>query len=121
MSYAADATVTPVELDLERGAALRIRWADGHESRYPLVLLRRACPCAACRAEREARQRNPLHVLPTVASPQDMVTAAQAEIVGNYAFRVRWKDGHDTGIYDFKLLRRLCPCAACASADAARA
>ena len=104
---------TPVAIDLDRRKELRIRWADGHESVYPLALLRRACPCAGCRAEREARQRNPLHILTGTASPQEMATADQAELVGHYAFRIRWKDGHDTGIYDYRTLRALCPCALC--------
>jgi DUF971 family protein len=25
--------------------------------------------------------------------------------VGNYAIRIHWSDGHDTGLYNFKLLR----------------
>jgi len=33
--------------------------------------------------------------------------------VGNYAVSLTWKDGHNTGIYPFRLLRRLCPCDAC--------
>lgn len=36
-----------------------------------------------------------------------MVTAAGAELVGNYGLRIRWNDGHDLGIYDFEYLRSL--------------
>ena len=35
------------------------------------------------------------------------------EGVGNYAVSLTWQDGHNTGIYSFRLLRSLCPCAAC--------
>ena len=35
------------------------------------------------------------------------------ELVGNYALAPTWADGHNTGIYSFRLLRRLCPCTAC--------
>lgn len=35
--------------------------------------------------------------------------------VGSYAVQLRWQDGHDTGIYTFELLRRLCPCEECAT------
>lgn len=28
-------------------------------------------------------------------------------MVGAYAIRVYWRDGHSTGMYDFELLRRL--------------
>ncbi|MGE0479648.1 MAG: gamma-butyrobetaine hydroxylase-like domain-containing protein [Phycisphaerae bacterium] len=103
----------PVELHLERSRQLRVRWADGHESVYPVAYLRQQCPCATCRHEREARARNPLHVIPTPARMVDQATAVSAELVGHYALRVTWADGHDTGIYDFAALRALCPCAAC--------
>jgi DUF971 family protein len=33
--------------------------------------------------------------------------------VGNYALQFRWSDGHDTGIYTFEYLRKLCPCPHC--------
>jgi DUF971 family protein len=33
--------------------------------------------------------------------------------VGNYALGLTWADGHDTGIYSFRWLRRICPCPAC--------
>lgn len=36
-----------------------------------------------------------------------------AELVGNYAIRLRWTDGHDTGIYAFTILRAACPCPRC--------
>ena len=35
------------------------------------------------------------------------------EAVGNYAISLTWQDGHNTGIYPYRLLRRLCPCKAC--------
>lgn len=33
------------------------------------------------------------------------IHALSCEYVGNYAIRIRWSDGHDTGLYNFKLLR----------------
>ena len=98
----------PAELELDRRRELRIRWADGRASRYPLARLRAACPCATCRGER--REAGDATRLPIVAASDDaarMVTAESAELVGSYALRIRWADGHQTGIYDFALLRRL--------------
>lgn len=103
-----DARVQPVEIDLQRTRQLRIRWADGHEGVIPLRDLRRGCPCATCRAWREEQQRNPLAILQSTAAGSEAVASA-AELVGHYALRIRWSDGHDTGIYDFGLLRRLSP------------
>ncbi len=100
-------SVYPVQFDLDRSRSLRIVWTDGLEQEISLTALRRACPCATCRAEREQAGRNPLRVLPLRGDLADMVQVAEAELVGNYALRVVWRDGHSTGIYDFGLLRSL--------------
>jgi DUF971 family protein len=113
-----DAKTQPLELELKRASHLRIKWADGHESVYPLSLLRRRCPCATCRAEREDEKRKPLQAMDVPEAPQDQAIAEHAELVGNYGVRISWKDGHDTGIYDYGLLRSLCPCEACAGGKA---
>lgn len=97
----------PVEIRLDRARALEIRWNDGFDAAIPLARLRLACPCAVCRAAREAQAANPLRVIQSPASTEQMATAESAELVGNYALRVKWRDGHDTGIYDFGLLRSL--------------
>jgi len=41
------------------------------------------------------------------ASDSEMATLADAELVGHYGLRLRWQDGHDTGIFEFRLLRQL--------------
>jgi DUF971 family protein len=35
------------------------------------------------------------------------------QVVGRYALQLFWRDGHDTGIYSFELLRSLCECSEC--------
>jgi DUF971 family protein len=97
----------PIELHLKRHESLSIRWSDGVTTVATLRELRRHCPCAACRAFREQRDQNPLAVIPALPRESDMVTAVSAELVGNYALRIVWKDGHDTGIYDYGLLHKL--------------
>jgi DUF971 family protein len=39
-----------------------------------------------------------------------------AEGVGRYAIKFNWNDNHDLGIYSWRLLRDLCPCAECVAA-----
>lgn len=104
----AERAVQPLSVDIDRQSSLRIGWADGHVCEIPLALLRRACPCATCRQEREAREKNPLHVMRS--GEAESSTAEGAELIGNYALRLRWMGGHDTGIYEWSFLRSLCTC-----------
>ena len=41
------------------------------------------------------------------AADESTFRAESASLAGRYALRIVWADGHDTGIYDFPLLRRL--------------
>jgi DUF971 family protein len=96
----------PAHIDLVRDEALTITWEDGVTSRYPVALLRRMSPSADQRQLREEMASNPLTVLParTFDAP---IRAESIELVGNYALRIRFSDGHDTGIYSWRYLRSL--------------
>ena len=87
--------VLDVELDRER--ELRVTYDDGVTATFPLVSLRRSCPCAGCRGIRE-RSLDPF--------PGDEISAAEADLHGNWGITIRWSDGHDTGIYAWEHLRR---------------
>lgn len=98
----------PSGLDLDlRAQVLRLSWADGAASALPLPLLRRHCPCATCRTEREKRAGSVLPILTASQSNPAGATATGGHLVGNYAIQIDWADGHTTGIYDFRLLRTL--------------
>ena len=83
---------------------LIIDWLDGNHSEIPLGTLRRQCPCASCRSERENEDSNPLKVLKFDPAT---VQATDASLIGNYGLKLRWSDGHDTGIFDFRFLRQV--------------
>jgi len=36
------------------------------------------------------------------------ISIRDLQLVGNYALKIRWSDGHDTGLYTWEHLRRLC-------------
>jgi DUF971 family protein len=96
------AAVEPREIMQEGDALLRITWADGHACHYTAVALRRACPCAQCVNEWTGQR---------VLQPETVADTLQINdiaIVGRNARNIRWSDGHDTGIYSFRLLRELC-------------
>lgn len=101
----------PTDLTVDRSAGeLRISWGDGHGSVFRLAWLRGVCPCASCREERSQAEADPLRL--AVGPPPD-AGMGSAELVGNYAVRFTWADGHGNGIYGFSSLRASCSCAAC--------
>ena len=97
--------LAPVDFQPFGTSELAVRWNDGVESYLPLEAMRRACPCAGCNGEPDAlgRVERPLERLDPARSFQ--LTAVQ--VVGGYALRPTWGDGHGTGLYPFALLRRL--------------
>ncbi|MCW5754744.1 MAG: DUF971 domain-containing protein [Phycisphaeraceae bacterium] len=96
---------TPVQIDLKRDRGLTIEWADGTTSYYSVAYLRRMSPSADMRALRDEMARNPLAVVPPGGS--GALTALDAELVGNYAIRIRFSDGHESGIYTWAYLRAI--------------
>ncbi len=97
----------PRHLHLERSRGLTVEWEDGTSSFLPLPYLRRMSPSAEARAMREALASNPLAVLPPGGVSAEELRAVDLELVGHYAVRIRFSDGHDTGLYSWRYLREL--------------
>jgi DUF971 family protein len=90
-----------------QGGTLALVWGDGVEVTLPLAVLRRNCPCASCRDNREKAASGGLLILPPdFANASPVITELQP--VGRYALQPHWKDGHSTGIYTYEYLRELC-------------
>ena len=90
---------------------LEIIWEEDHVGRYSYRTLRGECRCAACVDEFTG-----VRTL-DIASIADDIKIDDMQIVGNYALRIDWSDGHSTGLYSWKLLRALCPCPRCAGRE----
>ena len=105
----------PQKVAVDRAAGLlNIRWSDDHESSYRLAWLRMVCPCASCAEEKRSAEADPLRL---VVGPPPSAGVTGAELVGNYAVRILWADGHAGGIYGFSGLRASCPCHLCCGAE----
>lgn len=101
-----ESLVVPTALARSEDQSLVITWSDGQRRVYRPQQLRQACPCATCR-EKRSQPVDPL-ALPTLSVVQTQPLAIAAmEPVGNYAYAIRFSDGHDTGIFSFALLREL--------------
>lgn len=98
------AEAVPVKLAALPPDRLQIDWSDGTRREYTYRELRAACPCASCREKRDA-PANPFAVLK--AEEAQPLGIASMEPVGNYAYSILFKDGHDTGIYTLDFLRQL--------------
>jgi DUF971 family protein len=109
-------TTDPEHIAISKSKGIKIDWKDGHSSEYGLEYLRDKCPCAACTGAHGTPPRQPT-AQGTAASPFQMYQAKLkmlgVEPVGNYAIRINWSDGHNTGIYSYDHLREICPCEEC--------
>lgn len=94
--------VVPADIRAETASGrLAIDWSDGTSSAYPFVSLRGECQCARCVDEITGRL-----LLDLSSIPQDLCVE-NMELRGNYAVRIEWSDGHDTGLYTWEFLREL--------------
>lgn len=100
---------TPQEIDLKKDKGLTVQWHDGSVSYFSIAYLRKMSPSADMRQLRDEMKKNPLTVLPASSGSNEPLAARGAELVGNYAIRIRFSDGHDTGIYSWAYLRSIDP------------
>ncbi len=93
-------TAWPSEIVLNRAErVLRVAFDDGGRFDLPAEYLRVSSPSAEVRGHSEAERK-------TVGGKRDVAITA-VEPVGNYAVRLVFDDGHDTGIYSWSYLRQL--------------
>jgi DUF971 family protein len=92
--------IEATEIRLRRAEnVLEVRFSDGFVAHLPAEYLRVESPSAEVQGHRPAER-----VL--VAGKQD-VGITQIEPTGNYAIRLVFSDGHETGIFSWEYLHRL--------------
>jgi DUF971 family protein len=108
------ASTNPAKVDISKSQGVTIDWEDGHASQYSCSFLRDHCPCATCsnahgtsQPQAGTQSSNPFVMYQARPRMRDV------EMVGRYAVRIVWNDGHDTGLYSWTLLREICPCSSC--------
>jgi DUF971 family protein len=92
----------PSSLKIVDREYLAIDWDDDTKDSIKLSNLRLNCPCALCASDRESRSDK---YFPIYGLDQLIVTGIN--VIGNYAVGISWKDGHNTGIYEFNYLKKL--------------
>ena len=79
-----------------------IEWEPGDVCKLPFKLLRAECPCASCVNEFTGER---------IINPDDIpddIKPIGMEYSGNYAVKIRWSDGHDTGLFTFERIEMIC-------------
>jgi DUF971 family protein len=90
----------PTELKLDKKRrVLTVRFDDGQSFALPAEFLRVLSPSAEVQGHSEAQRV-------TVAGKK-AVGIVRLEPVGNYAVRIVFDDGHDTGLFVWEYLREL--------------
>ena len=106
----------PEHIAISKSKGIEIDWNDGHHSSYSNAYLRDECPCATCTGSHGTEPQKTDYSNPK-PDPFQMYKPAikmlDVEEVGSYAIKIRWNDGHSSGIYSFDHLREICPCDTC--------
>lgn len=98
--------IYPEQIKKSEDGKLLIKWSNGKEGEITLEKLRDECPCVNCKGESVIFDS----YIPIKApfKPAGFYEIKSIEGVGNYAISVVWRDGHDTGIYSWDILYKLC-------------
>ena len=79
----------------------RLKWPDGEEVTVSNRDLRLSCRCALCVNEITGEQLfKPESIKPDIA-PLKIIP------LGNYALGIEWNDGHTSGIYPYRNIRKI--------------
>lgn len=97
-SSRADAWPTDITLDRAK-RVLDIAFDTGEKFRLPAELLRVESPSAEVQGHGPSQK--------TIVPGKRQVGITAVEPVGHYAVRLRFDDGHDTGIYSWRELYRM--------------
>ena len=107
--------LVPVGLEKTDDRKLIIRWQDGVHQTVSFRVLRNGCQCAHCLEKQKERDSNSADGTAKLSNPLPVLSMAETqpldivkmEPAGNYGYKIRFSDGHSSGIYSFELLRAL--------------
>ena len=84
---------------MDSGRILEVAFDDGHTIRLAAERLRVESPSAEVQGHSAAQKK--------IITGKENVAIVAIEPVGNYAIRITFDDGHDTGLYTWEYLLKL--------------
>lgn len=97
-------STTPTKISRPKPYLLSIEWSDGVTTTITLRTFRDECPCAACKGETIMGTTYSFGMQVMKPGKYEL---SSIQAVGNYAIQADWKDGHNTGLYSWDILRRI--------------
>ncbi len=95
----------PKKINRTENNSLLIVWGDDSSSEIDIKKLRDECPCVHCKGESVIFDSYIPLKSPFKAA--GFYEIDKIEKIGNYGVQVNWKDGHNTGIYSWDMLKEL--------------
>ena len=93
--------MTPTDIKLHKKTAiLELKYEDGGIYSLPSEFLRVHSPSAEVQGHGQGQE--------VLQVEKKNVSITDLEMVGNYALKLHFSDGHDTGLYTWEYLRTLC-------------
>lgn len=86
---------------LRDAGLLEIQWTVDRTDRLPFKFVRGECRCAACVDEMTGVRILDVNTISELITPESM------NLTGNYAIKIRWSDGHDTGLFTWETLEEI--------------
>ena len=100
MSTSINNATVPNQITLDENAgSLSLSYSDGRECKFTGEFLRVFSPSAEVVGHGSGQRVNPIG--------KESVKIVEVERVGNYAIKIVFSDGHDTGIYSWKYFQWL--------------
>lgn len=96
--------IYPLQIKKEDNKLI-IKWSNNETQEVTMQQLRDACPCVNCKGESVIFES--YIPIKTPFKPAGFYEIDKIESVGNYAAQIKWKDGHDTGIYSWDVLANI--------------
>lgn len=84
---------------MEKGRVLEVAFDDGHVIRLTAERLRVESPSAEVQGHSPSQKK--------IITGKENVAIVAIDPVGNYAIKIVFDDGHDTGLYSWDYLRKL--------------
>ena len=89
---------------MDKGRILEVAFDDGQVIRLTAERLRVESPSAEVQGHSPSQKK--------IVTGKENVAIVAIEPVGNYAIKIVFDDGHDTGLYSWDYLRKLAGCSA---------